>query len=225
MRARGFLIGATSGRTTLNGEGLQHEDGHSQIQAAVNPQLPLYDPTYACELAVICKDGMRRICEKAEDAFYYITVTNENYATRRCRRARRPTFARACIACARPISKSPRRARTSRQRRDLREAVAAAEMLAADSASPPMFGARRVLTNWRATGKIARAGICCIRRKAALESCRKIARADKGPVIAATDYVRLFADQIRAFVPRRYAVLGADGFGRSDTREKPARAF
>ena len=133
MRARGFLIGATSGRTTLNGEGLQHEDGHSQIQAQLIPNCRSYDPTYACELAVILQDGMRRICEKAEDAFYYITVTNENYAHPALPAGAEADILRGLYRLRQSDLKKPKaRAQLLGSGAILREAVAAAEMLAAD---------------------------------------------------------------------------------------------
>ena len=222
MRARGFLIGATSGRTTLNGEGLQHEDGHSQIQAQLIPNCRSYDPTYACELAVILQDGMRRICEKAEDAFYYITVTNENYAHPALPAGAEADILRGLYRLRPSDLKKPKaRAQLLGSGAILREAVAAAEMLAAD------FGVAADVWSATSFNELARDGQDCARwnllhpgEKPRLSHVEKSLAPTKGPVVAATDYVRLFADQIRAFVPRRYMVLGADGFGRSDTREK-----
>jgi pyruvate dehydrogenase E1 component len=227
MQARGFLIGGTAGRTTLNGEGLQHEDGHSHILSSVIPNCVSYDPTYAYELAVIVQDGLRRMMQEQEDVFYYITVMNENYA-----QPELPAGAETGILKGMYLLKEGNPGKKSRVQllgsgTILREVVAAAALLEQD------FGVAADI--WSATSftELRREGLECDRwnmlhpteksRPSYVESCLK----DRvGPVVAATDYMKAFADQIRPFVPRTkfYRVLGTDGFGRSDTREK-LRAF
>ncbi len=219
-RARGFLIGATSGRTTLNGEGLQHEDGHSHILSNTIPNCISYDPTFSYELAVIIHDGLKRMYEKRENIFYYITVMNENY-----HHPDMPKDAESGIlkgmyllkAAEKPAAKQHIQLMGSGT--ILLEVIAAAELLEKDF--------KVTADIWSATSfnLLAREGQDVERwnnlhpeqkpREAYVTSCLKNTQ---GPVIAATDYIKQFADQIRAFVPRRYCVLGTDGFGRSDTR-------
>jgi len=227
QRARGFLVGGTAGRTTLNGEGLQHEDGHSHILSSVIPNCVSYDPTYAYELAVIVHDGLRRMVSKQEDVFYYITVMNENYD-----HPGLPAGAEAGILKGMYLFRSAearkRRVQLLGSGTILREVIAAAGMLAdewdvaADVWSCPSFT------------ELARDGVAADRwnllhptdaaRKPYVAQCLE---ARDGPVIAATDYVKAFAEQIRPFIPRErvYRVLGTDGFGRSDTRKKLRHHF
>jgi pyruvate dehydrogenase E1 component len=214
-RSRGFLIGATAGRTTLAGEGLQHQDGSSHLIASTIPNCVAYDPCYGYELAVILQDGMRRMLEAREDVFYYVTVANENYVQpaapagaeegirRGMHRVHKTEQARVQLLGSGPI---------------LREALAAAELLeqqwriGADVWSVTSF------TELRRDGMDAsrwnrlNAGAP---RRGFVEQCLA---ETKGPVIAASDYVSAVADLIRPWVPRRYTALGTDGFGRSDTR-------
>ena len=228
MQARGFLLGGTAGRTTLNGEGLQHEDGHSHILSSVIPNCVSYDPTYAYELAVIIDDGLRRMMQEQENVFYYITVMNENYA-----HPGLPQGAEAGILKGMYLLKEGNPGKKSRVQllgsgTILREVIAAAELLEQD------FGVAADI--WSATSftELRREGMECDRwnllhpaeksRMSYVESCLK----DRvGPVVAATDYMKAFADQIRPFVPRNrtYRVLGTDGFGRSDTRAKLREFF
>jgi len=231
QRARGFLIGGTSGRTTLNGEGLQHEDGHSHVLAGTIPNCVTYDPSFGYELAVIVQDGLRRMYVDQEDVYYYITTLNENYV--------HPAMPEGCED---GIRKGMYLLRDSGwQQRDggrpvvqllgsgaiLNEVIAAADLLReqfgveADVWSVTSFNELRkeaVAVNRRNRLKPEDAGtLPWISRKLADRS---------GPVVAATDYVRAYADQVRAFVPQReYLVLGTDGFGRSDTRENLRRFF
>ncbi len=221
MRARGFLLGGTAGRTTLNGEGLQHEDGHSHIQAALIPNCVTYDPTFSYEVAVILQDGLRRMVQEQEDVFYYITLLNENYPHPALPEGAEADILKGMYLFRKgPAGNNPR-VQLLGSGAILREVIAAAELLKKDWAveadiwSCPSF-----------TG-LARDGQDCARwnllhptdkpKLSHVEQCLKDTR---GPVIASTDYVRAFAEQIRPWVPRRYAVLGTDGFGRSDTREK-----
>ena len=227
-QARGFLLGGTAGRTTLAGEGLQHDDGHSHIFSANIPNCISYDPTFSYELAVIIQDGLRRMYEQQEHVFYYITVMNENYP-----HPELPPEAVDGILKGMYLLRGAARKRGKQPRVQLmgcgtilREVDAAADMLAED------FG---VLADvWSATSftELRRDGVDCERwnmlhpqdepKKSYVESCLE---KHPGPVVAASDYVRLFADQIRAFVPRRYVTLGTDGYGRSDVRKKLRKFF
>jgi pyruvate dehydrogenase E1 component len=229
MRARGFLLGGTAGRTTLNGEGLQHEDGHSHILASTIPNCIAYDPTFACELAVIIQDGLRRMCAEQEDVFYYITVMNENYAHPPLPEGAESGILRGMYL----FSKGkPGRNRLKVQLMGsgtiLREVIAGAELLEKD------FGVSADIWSVTSFNELRREGIETARwntlhpeaepRRSYVEQCL---REHAGPVIAATDYMRAYADQIRAFLPQaaNYTVLGTDGFGRSDTRRALRRFF
>ncbi|MBY0577641.1 MAG: pyruvate dehydrogenase (acetyl-transferring), homodimeric type [Burkholderiales bacterium] len=224
LRSRGFLLGGTAGRTTLNGEGLQHEDGHSHVLASTIPNCLSFDPAYAYELAVIIQDGMRRMYRDQEDIFYYITVMNENYA-----HPPMPEGAEAGILKGMYLlseAKVGKWAKTPKVQllgsgTILREVIAAADLLQVD------FGVSADIWSVTSFNQLRRDGLECQRwntlhpeekpRSSYVESCLK----DRtGPVIASTDYMKIHADQIRAFLPKSYRVLGTDGFGRSDTREK-----
>jgi pyruvate dehydrogenase E1 component len=224
-RARGFLLGGTAGRTTLNGEGLQHEDGHSHVAAAQIPNCIPYDPTFAYELAVIMHDGLRRMVQEQEDVYYYITVMNENYA-----HPELPAGAEAGILKGmyrlRAGGAGPTRVQLLGSGTILNEVIAAAGLLKQD------WNVEADIWSCPSFTLLARNGNDCSRwnllhptdtpRLSYVEQCLK---PTQGPVIASTDYVRAFAEQIRPFVGRRYTVLGTDGFGRSDTREKLRHFF
>ena len=227
MRARGFLLGGTAGRTTLNGEGLQHEDGHSQVMSAVVPNCMSYDPTFGYEVAVIVQDGLTRMYAEQQDVYYYITLMNENYT-----HPAMPEGAEAGILkgmyrlrAGGGDAKAPR-VQLMGSGTILRQVIAAADLLAAD------WGVAADLWSCPSFTELARDGYAVARwntlhpaeppRRSHVQACLDGTR---GPVIAATDYMRLFAEQIRAQVPRRYVVLGTDGFGRSDTRAKLRRFF
>jgi len=224
MRARGFLLGGTAGRTTLNGEGLQHEDGHSHIISATIPNCVSYDPTFAYEVAVIVQDGLRRMYADQEDVFYYLTLMNENYE-----HPTMPSGAEAGIVKGMYLLKEGQAGKGPRVQllgsgTILREVIAAADMLkefgvSADIWSCPSFTELRreaiETERWNLLHPEEPA------RQSYVETCLSGRR---GPVIAASDYMRLFADQIRTWIPGRYRVLGTDGFGRSDYRKK-LRAF
>ncbi len=231
MLARGFLLGGTAGRTTLNGEGLQHQDGHSHLQAATIPNCVSYDPTFAYELAVIVQDGMRRMYMNQENVFYYITVMNENYA-----HPPMPKGAEEGIIKGMYLLKSQGAKGKGKGAKPcvqllgsgtiLREVIAAAELLEQD------FGVAADIWSATSFNELRRDGLDCERwnmlhpearpRVSHVGQC--LAKRD-GPVIAATDYIKSYADQIRAFVPKPYTVLGTDGFGRSDTRNKLRNFF
>ncbi|MEZ0187793.1 pyruvate dehydrogenase (acetyl-transferring), homodimeric type [Ralstonia solanacearum] len=227
MRSRGFLLGGTAGRTTLNGEGLQHEDGHSHVYHATIPNCISYDPTFQYELAVVMQDGLRRMYVEQEDIYYYLTVMNENYE-----HPEMPVGAEADIIKGMYLFKkgvensNAPRVQLLGSGTIFREVIAAAELLKKD------WGVESDLWGCPSFTELAREGNATARwnllnpTAAQREShVEKMLKGVRGPVIASTDYVRTFAEQIRAFVPRRYVVLGTDGFGRSDTREKLRHFF
>jgi len=221
IRARGFLLGGTAGRTTLNGEGLQHEDGHSHILASTIPNCVTYDPTYAYELAVIIQDGLRRMYQEQEDVFYYITVMNENYAQPAMPDGAEEGILKGMylLSSAKGKKNQPR-VQLMGSGTILREVIAGAELLEKD------FGIVADIWSVTSFNLLRRDGLDVARwnmlhpdapqRTTYAESCLK---GHDGPVIAATDYMKVFADQIRAFLPQReFVALGTDGFGRSDRR-------
>lgn len=223
MRARGFLVGGTAGRTTLNGEGLQHEDGHSHLWSGAIPNCISYDPTFAYEIAVIVQDGLRRMYQEQEDVYYYLTVMNENYA-----HPALPVGQEANII----KGMYPFRQSGNAQVRLLgagtifNEVIAAADLLQSD------WGVTADLYSCPSFVELARDGIAADRTNMLNPlSPRVVSHVEQmlgdsaAPVIAATDYVRAIPEQIRAYVPARYTVLGTDGFGRSDTREKLRHFF
>jgi pyruvate dehydrogenase E1 component len=227
-RARGFLIGATAGRTTLSGEGLQHQDGTSQLIASTVPNCRSYDPCFGYELAVIVQDGARRMLEAQEDVFYYITVMNENYVQPPLPAGAEPGILRGMYLL-RPSRESTggigKRVQLMGSGTILREALAAADMLetkfdiAADVWSVTSF--TELARDGMHTDRWNRLHPTSSPRETWVETCL---RDHAGPAIAATDYVRAYAEQIRGLVKRPYTVLGTDGIGRSDTRNA-LRAF
>jgi pyruvate dehydrogenase E1 component len=229
MRSRGFLLGGTAGRTTLNGEGLQHEDGHSHVLSSTIPNCISYDPTWSYEVAVIIQEGLRRMYAEQEDVYYYLTVMNENYTHPAMPEGAAPNILKGMYMFrqgAQAKGKKTPRVQLLGSGVIFREVMAAADLLKND------FGVDADLWSCPSFNELARDGNA-VERWNMLNSGGKqrtshVAQclADtQGPVIAATDYVRAFADQIRKLVPRRYVVLGTDGFGRSDTREKLRHFF
>ncbi len=222
QRARGFLLGGTAGRTTLNGEGLQHEDGHSHLISSTIPNCRSYDPTFAYEVAVIVQDGMRRMYQEQEDVFYYLTVMNENYP-----HPAMPDGAEAGILKGMYLlsegagGKKTPRVQLLGSGTILREVIAAAELLAADFGVAADLWSCPSFTELRRDGMEAeRWNLVHPEEKARVPYVAACLEGRGGPAVAATDYMRVFADQIRPYVGRRYVVLGTDGFGRSDTREQ-----
>jgi pyruvate dehydrogenase E1 component len=220
QRTRGFLIGGTAGRTTLNGEGLQHEDGHSQLMANMIPNCISYDPTFQFEVAVIVQDGMRRMFAEQEDIYYYITVMNENYE-----HPEMPVGAEADIIkgmySLKKGGEGALRVQLMGSGTIFNEVIAAADLLKND------WGVEADIWGCPSFNELARNGQDTARWNLLhpLEEPKKSHVEQKldgavGPVIAATDYIKLFAEQIRPFVKGTYITLGTDGFGRSDTREK-----
>lgn len=222
MRTRGFLIGGTSGRTTLNGEGLQHEDGHSHILANTIPNCVTYDPTYAYELAVIIQHGLKRMVEDEEDVFFYITTMNENYTHPEMPKGAEEGIVKGLY----PLQvMKPKNAAASVQLLGsgsiLREVIAAAEMLAKD------YQVKAHVWSAPSFNQLARDGQAVDRENMlnpakTPKECfvtQQLKNTD-GPVVATTDYMKSYAEQIRPYIPGTYAVLGTDGFGRSDSRAK-----
>jgi pyruvate dehydrogenase E1 component len=222
MRSRGFLLGATAGRTTLNGEGLQHEDGQSQVYASTIPNCISYDPTFSYEVAVIIQDGLRRMYAEQQDVYYYLTVMNENYRHPAMPEGAAPAIIKGMylFAAGATKTKAPR-VQLLGSGTIFREVIAAADLLRSD------WGVESDLWSCPSFTELARDGRDAERRnllnptaKPRTAHVADCLAATTGPIVAATDYVRTFAEQIRPWVPRRYCVLGTDGFGRSDTREK-----
>jgi len=230
MRCRGFLLGGTAGRTTLNGEGLQHEDGHSHVLASTIPNCISYDPTFAYEVVVIVRDGIRRMFQDQEDVYYYITLMNENY-----QHPAMPAGAEEGIVKGLYLLQEGRktdkknaapRVQLMGSGTILREVIAAADLLRDDWKVDADI--------WSATSfnELRRDGMSADRwnllhptktaRKSYIESALE---GHAGPVIAATDYMRSYAEQVRRHIPRRFEVLGTDGFGRSDYRAKLRQFF
>ena len=221
MRARGFLLGATAGRTTLNGEGLQHEDGHSHVLSSVIPNCINYDPTYSYEVATIIQDGLRRMLHEQEDVFYYITLMNENYEHPALPEGAEQGILKGMYLLREGDTSAKRRVQLLGSGTILREVIAGGDLLAqdygisADIWSCPSFTELR-----REAMDIERWNMLHPEETAKMPWVTKCLNGRPGPVIASTDYIKTFADQIRAWVPARYRVLGTDGFGRSDYRLK-----
>jgi pyruvate dehydrogenase E1 component len=224
-RARGFLIGGTSGRTTLNGEGLQHEDGHSHLLAATIPNCRAYDPAYAYELAVIVRDGLRRMCTEQEDVFYYLTVMNENYVQPPLPEGVEDGILRGMYLVRGGEGEGPR-VQLLGSGAILREVIAGADLLASDHGVPADVWSVTSFTELRRDGiEVERWNRLHPTDDARVPYVSEALGERSGPFVAATDYIRAFADQIREWVPGRYTVLGTDGFGRSDYRAQLRRFF
>ena len=228
MRARGFIMGGTAGRTTLNGEGLQHEDGHSHIFASTIPNCIPYDPTFAHEVAVIMHDGLKRMVEKQEDVFYYITIMNENYAQPGLKPGQEEGILKGLYLLQQGGNGTKHRVQLMGSGTILREVIAAADLLqndwgiAADVWSAPSF------TLLARDGQDAeRWNLLHPTDEPRVAHVTKMMQGTSGPIVASSDYMRTFAEQIRAHMPkgRTYKVLGTDGFGRSDTRAKLREFF
>ena len=224
-QVRGFLLGATAGRTTLAGEGLQHQDGHSQLVATTVPNCVSYDPTFAFELAVIIQDGMRRMYVEQENVFYYITVMNENYV----QPAMPPGVAQGIIKGMYLLQIGGRgkvRATLLGSGTILREAIAAAQILEKDYGVPAdVFSVPSWSELRREALDAERVNLLNPKDPPRIPYVQQVLKDRTGPIIAATDYVRNVPDQIRQWVPTRYVTLGTDGFGRSDSRAQLRKHF
>ncbi len=226
QRARGFLIGGTAGRTTLNGEGLQHEDGHSLILSNLIPNCISYDPTFQYEVAVVTQDGMRRMFQEQEDVFYYLTVMNENYEHPEMPVGAEADIIKGMYSFKKGSESASPRVQLLGSGSIFREVIAAADLLRAD------WGVESDLWGCSSMNELARNGQSVQRwnmlhplEEPKLSHVEQKLAGAKGPVIASTDYIKLFAEQIRPFVKSPYVTLGTDGFGRSDTREKLRHFF
>jgi pyruvate dehydrogenase E1 component len=227
MQARGFILGGTSGRTTLNGEGLQHEDGHSHILANTIPNCVSYDPTFAHEVAVIMQDGLKRMVERQENVYYYITLLNENYAMPGLAAGTEEQIIKGMYLC-QPGAEGDKRVQLLGSGSILRESIEAQKLLAAD------WGVQADVWSCTSFNELTREGQDVARWNLLhpLEAQRTSFVAQQlgkstGPVVASTDYMKNYAEQIRAFIPdgRSYTVLGTDGFGRSDFRYRLREHF
>jgi pyruvate dehydrogenase E1 component len=222
MQARGFLLGGTSGRTTLNGEGLQHEDGHSHILAGTIPNCLSYDPTFAHEVAVIMHHGLKRMVEKQDNVFYYLTLLNENYAMPGLTPGTEEQIIQGMYLC------KPGAAETKASKGAPRESIAAQALLEQE------WGVQADVWSCPSFNELTREGQDCERfnmlhplQTPRLSFVAQQLGAHSGPVVASTDYIKAYAEQIRPFIPRgrNYKVLGTDGFGRSDFRSKLREHF
>jgi len=229
MLARGFLLGGTSGRTTLNGEGLQHEDGHSQILAGTIPNCVSYDPTFAHEVGVILQHGLKRMVEKQDNVYYYLTLLNENYAMPGLKVGTEEQIIKGMYLC-QPDASGLIGARVQLLGSGsiLRESIAAQELLAKD------WGVSANVWSCPSFNELARDGQACERHNLlnpttapSVPFVSQQLEKYPGPVVASTDYIKAYAEQIRSFIPkgRTYKVLGTDGFGRSDFRSKLREHF
>ncbi len=225
-RARGFLVGGTAGRTTLNGEGLQHEDGHSLVLAGLVPNCIAYDPTFSYEIAVIFQDALRRMYKEQEDVYYYLTVMNENYEHPEMPPGAESDILKGMYLFRKAAPGPAPRVQLLGSGTIFREAIAAADLLKKDwGVDSDLWGCPGMNGLARDGQDVERWNMLHPSEPARQSHVEKCLGTTTGPVIAATDYVRAYAEQIRAFVPRRYVVLGTDGFGRSDTREKLRHFF
>ena len=224
-QARGFLIGATSGRTTLNGEGLQHQDGHSHLMAQMIPNCVSYDPTYGYELAVIVQDGLKRMYQDQENKFYYITTLNENY-----QHPEMPQGAEEGIIKGMYLLEEGKKTDLKVQLMGcgsiLREVREAATILREEfGVESDVWSTTSINELRREAQDVSRWNLLHPEQELRTSYVEQCLDGHEGPVIASTDYMRMYADQLREFIPRRYKVLGTDGFGRSDTRGKLREFF
>lgn len=224
MQARGFLLGATAGRTTLAGEGLQHQDGHSHILASTIPNCVTYDPTFGYELAVIIQHGLYRMYEKQENVFYYLTVMNENYEQPQMPKGAEEGILKGMYLL--QSEKGKTKVQLMGSGTILREVIKASKILAKD------YDVGSDIWSVTSFNELRRDILTCERdnllnpdKKAKVPFVTELLDKKEGPVIAATDYMRIYADQIRQGISQNYHVLGTDGFGRSDTRAKLRHFF
>jgi pyruvate dehydrogenase E1 component len=228
MRARGFLMAGTAGRTTLNGEGLQHEDGHSHIVAATIPNCVPYDPTFAHEVAVIIHDGLRRMITNQEDVYYYITIMNEAYPQPGIKPGQEEAILKGLYLFSEGDKRLKKRVQLIGSGTILRESIFAAELLASDwGVAADVWSAPSLTLVAREGQDAERWNLVNPTKKQRVPYATQCLQDSAGPIVATTDYVRAFAEQIRAFLPkgRNFKVLGTDGFGRSDSRAKLREFF
>lgn len=228
MQARGFLVGGTAGRTTLAGEGLQHQDGHSHLQAATIPNCVSYDPTYSYELAVIVQDGLRRMYAEQENVFYYLTVMNENYAHPSMPKGAEKGILKGLYQLSKSKKDNGKNPTVQLMGSGtiLNECVAAAQILESEYGIAANVWSATSMNELRREGlEVQRWNMLHPSDKPRVSYVEQCLQDQNGPVVAATDYMKVYADQIREFVPTRYMVLGTDGFGRSDDRQQLRNHF
>jgi pyruvate dehydrogenase E1 component len=222
LQTRGFLLGATAGRTTLAGEGLQHQDGHSLLLASTVPNCRSYDPAFGYELVAIIQDGLRRMFVDGESIFYYLTVMNENYAMPAMPEGAAEGILKGMYSLApakKSTKKSTRYATLMGSGTILREVQAAADILRADYAvESEVLSVTSYAELRREALEVERGNLLHPERASEVPYVAKFLQDRRGPFVAASDYMRSVADQVRQWVPGRYVVLGTDGFGRSDAR-------
>ena len=230
QRARGFLVGGTAGRTTLNGEGLQHQDGHSLILSGLIPNCISYDPTFSYEIAIIMREGMRRMFQQQEDVYYYLTVMNENYEHPEIPQGAEKDIIKGMYLFRKGVkakSKQPApRVQLLGSGTIFREVIAAADLLKSDwGVDADLWGCPSFNELARDGNDAARWSMLHPSEKPKQSHVERCLGNTQGPIVAASDYVRLYAEQIRPFINRRYVTLGTDGFGRSDTRQSLRHFF
>jgi pyruvate dehydrogenase E1 component len=226
MRSRGFLLGGTAGRTTLAGEGLQHQDGHSHLQASMIPNCVAYDPAFAYELAVIIQDGLKRMYVDDQDIFYYITVMNENYSHPPMPENSEAGILRGMYKFKTADKKKKLHVQLLGSGTILREVIAASELLGQDfDVSSDIWSVTSFNALRREGLDMQRWNMLHPEDKPRVSYVTQCLSDTKTPVVSATDYMKIHSDQIREFVPGRYYVLGTDGFGRSDTRAQLRKFF
>lgn len=227
-QTRGFLVGGTAGRTTLNGEGLQHQDGHSHVQAGLIPNCVSYDPTYGYEVAVIVQDGIRRMLEDQENVFYYLTVMNENYAQPEIPKGSEEGIIKGIYSLEKVgKANAKKKVKLLGSGTILLQVREAAQILHDD------YGVASQVYSVTSFNELAREGQTVERmnmlnpdgKQSQPYITQVLEEGFEGPTIAATDYIKNYTDQVRAFVPGQYRVLGTDGFGRSDSRANLRRHF
>lgn len=227
-QTRGFLVGGTAGRTTLNGEGLQHQDGHSHVQAGLIPNCVSYDPTFGYEVAVVVQDGIRRMLENQENVFYYLTVMNENYA--------QPEMPKGCEEGIIKGIYSLEKVGKANAKKKVKLLGSGTILLQVQKAAQILhdeFGVASQVYSVTSFNELARNGQDVERENMLNPESKQskpyitevLEEGFEGPTIAATDYIKNYSDQVRAFVPGSYRVLGTDGFGRSDSRANLRRHF
>ena len=228
MQARGFLLGGTAGRTTLAGEGLQHQDGHSHVLSSTIPNCVSYDPTFSYEVAVIIQDGLRRMFAEQENIYYYITLMNENYAHPAMPEGAEDGVRKGLYLFREGVGGDGHKSQVQLLGSGtiLREVIAAADLLQADfGISANVWSATSFTELRREAMDVERWNMLHPESPPRVSYVAQQLGTRKGPFVATTDYMRAFADQIRPFINGRYVTLGTDGFGRSDTRANLRRFF
>ena len=225
-QARGFLIGATAGRTTLAGEGLQHQDGHSQIMASNIPNCVSYDPTFAYEMAVILREGIKRMHEKKENIFYYITAMNENYSHPEKPKGSDEGILKGMYLYQENNNKGKAKVQLLGSGTILREIITAAKILSKEYGIDSDIWSVTSFNELRKDGmETERNNLLNPDEKRKKSYVQKCLEKRDGPIIAASDYVRSFSDQIRPYVQKPFYSFGTDGYGRSDTRKELRKFF